>query len=258
MKNAFHIPEAAMASPVILAARASNPGVQQAIDAMVSAMLPIVGLTVLMGFVSLVLTLLLRRVGRAGRTSWEGPFKGWLGEAMTRWFVLDRLDPREYRVFHDLYVPRADGVGTSQIDHVVVSRFGVFVIETKNLGGWIAGRENEKLWTQKNGRQTRKIQNPLIQNRGHVRALGDFLDFDGSAFIPVVWMIGDARMKEPVPAGVVRGGLKGFLRGHQRALLAPEAVETAVARLAALEHRTDRKRAKREHVAAIQMRRSGA
>lgn len=58
------------------------------------------------------------------------------------------------------------------------------------------------------GRQTRRIQKPLIQNRGHVKALREFLDFDGSAFIPVVWMISDARMKEPVPAGVLRGGDK--------------------------------------------------
>jgi len=223
-------------------------------DAMVSGMLTIFVFTMVLGCLSAGLAFLLERTWRRG---WQGALKGWIGEAMTRWFVLDRLDPREYRVFHDLYVPRADGDGTSQIDHVVVSRFGVFVIETKNLGGWIAGRENEKQWTQKNGRQTRKIQNPLIQNRGHVKALREFLDFDGSAFISVVWMIGDARIKQPVPSGVLTGGLSGFVHRLRAPLLAPEAVETAVARLAALEHRTDRKQAKREHVAAIQMRRAG-
>jgi|GEM_PF-1563980 len=252
MKNVIYTPEVTMASPLFLAA---SPGVQQAMNAMGSAMLTILGFSMLMGFLSLGLTLALRR---AGRISWHGPLKGWIGEAATRWLVLDRLDPKEYRVFHDLYVPRSDGCGTSQIDHVVVSRFGVFVIETKNLGGWVFGREKDAEWTQTFPRKMNRIPNPLIQNRGHVKALREFLDLDGSAFIPVVWMIGDATFKTPVPEGVLTGGLKGFLRGHQRPWLVPETVETAAARLAALEHRTDRKQAKREHVAAIQLRRAGA
>jgi restriction system protein len=56
--------------------------------------------------------------------------------------VLRRLDSRLYRVFHDLYLPRPDGKGTTQIDHVVVSRYGIFVIETKNMTGWIFGDAN--------------------------------------------------------------------------------------------------------------------
>lgn len=42
-----------------------------------------------------------------------------------------------YRSFHDLMLPTRDGM--TQIDHVSVSRSGVFVVETKNMGGWIFG-----------------------------------------------------------------------------------------------------------------------
>ncbi|MEO5913818.1 MAG: nuclease-related domain-containing protein [Luteolibacter sp.] len=69
-------------------------------------------------------------------------FKGWLGEMMVIRFGLRKLDPALYQTFHDLYLPRPDGQGSTQIDHVVVSPFGIFVIETKNYRGWIFGSEN--------------------------------------------------------------------------------------------------------------------
>lgn len=59
-------------------------------------------------------------------------FKGWAGETVTRRSFLGKLDPTIYRCYHDLYLPRPDGKGTTQVDHVVVSEFGVFVIETKS------------------------------------------------------------------------------------------------------------------------------
>jgi len=62
--------------------------------------------------------------------------------------TLNKLDRKQYAVFHDLYLPRPDGKGTAQIDHVVVSPFGIFVIETKNMAGWIFGDERSRQWTQ--------------------------------------------------------------------------------------------------------------
>lgn len=38
--------------------------------------------------------------------------------------------------------------GTTQIDHVVVSKFGVFAIETKNYRGEIYGNDDREEWTQ--------------------------------------------------------------------------------------------------------------
>lgn len=61
--------------------------------------------------------------------------KGRVGEAIVSVGFLNRLDPKTHRVFHDLVIPRPDGKGTTQIDHVVVSLFGIFVIETKNYQG---------------------------------------------------------------------------------------------------------------------------
>ena len=52
----------------------------------------------------------------------------------------------EYMVFNDLLF-ESNGRST-QIDHVVVSPYGVFVIETKGYKGWIFGSEDSEYWTQ--------------------------------------------------------------------------------------------------------------
>ncbi len=98
-------------------------------------------------------------------------FKGWRGETVTRRTFLGKLDPTVYRCYYDLYLPRPDGKGTTQVDHVVISEFGVFVIETQNLSGWIFGRAEDASWTQQVYRKRQRFQNPLHQNKLHVRAL---------------------------------------------------------------------------------------
>ena len=74
------------------------------------------------------------------------------------------------------------GQGTTQIDHILVSPGGVFLIETKDMGGWIFGSPGQKQWTQSfpADRWSRmagikskqfKFYNPLLQNEGHASAL---------------------------------------------------------------------------------------
>ena len=64
--------------------------------------------------------------------------KGAAGEAKVALGSLLSLPPSKYTRFNDVTLPLPGG--TAQIDHVFVSRFGVFVIETKNWSGWIFGR----------------------------------------------------------------------------------------------------------------------
>ncbi len=61
----------------------------------------------------------------------------------------------------------------TQLDHVVVSRFGVFVIETKNYRGWIFGSEKQPQWTQQIYRQKNRFQNPLHQNASSAKNVGE-------------------------------------------------------------------------------------
>jgi len=173
--------------------------------------------------------------------------KGWIGE----WHVnrgLRKLDGGQYQLFHDLYLPRPDGKGTTQVDHVVVSPFGVFVVETKNYRGWIFGTETQRQWTQQIFRRKEKFQNPLHQNKLHVRALMELLRLPESAVRPVVIFIGDAVFKTKMPENVLSRGLGRWIGKHQEVLLDADEVQRVSAALAAHDRATDREVVARQHV----------
>ena len=90
--------------------------------------------------------------------------KGWVGEKKVARY-LRRLS-EEYTVLNDVILPTE--TGTTQIDHIVVSPYGVFVIETKNYRGWIFGGEKSAQWTQNIYGHKRSFMNPLRQNYAHV------------------------------------------------------------------------------------------
>ncbi len=100
----------------------------------------------------------------------------------------------EYFIFNDLLF---DGKGRStQIDHVVVSPYGVFVIETKGYKGWITGGENAEYWTQTVFRRKNHFYNPIMQNEGHVRFLRYLLKCSVDIpFIPIVVFNNSANIK---------------------------------------------------------------
>ena len=180
-------------------------------------------------------------------------FKGWIGE----WIVyrnLNRLDPQLYRQFHDLYLPRPDGQGTTQLDHVVVSPFGIFVIETKNYKGWIFGTEKQRQWTQQIYRAKNRFQNPLHQNHLHVKALMQFLGLPANHFHSLVFFIGGAEFKTPMPGNVINKGLHSWIKNHTAPILDSDASRTVNARLESLYQSTDRKTAARNHIKSLNTR----
>ena len=70
------------------------------------------------------------------------------------------------------------GDKTNQIDNLLITRHGVFVIESKNYSGVIQGRERTPRWLQTfpNGKKKpREFFNPIWQNEGHIRALKQVL-----------------------------------------------------------------------------------
>ena len=168
--------------------------------------------------------------------------KGRIGEVFVSVAALKRLDPKVYRVFNDLVLPRPDGKGTTQIDHVVVSPFGIFVIETKNYEGWIFGDENSRQWTQVIYGKKSRFQNPLHQNALHVRALATATGLPRECFHNLVFFVGDATLKTSLPPQVMTEGLVSYIRGHQTEVIPSKELAFAMfildaATLAAAEQR---------------------
>ena len=101
--------------------------------------------------------------------------------------ILQSLDPDRYVLLNDLYIPRKNGT-TTQIDHILISDKGLFVIETKNFNGWIFGSQNSKYWTQVIYKRKEKFYNPSWQNSGHIKELRHFLG-DSFSDIPMYSII---------------------------------------------------------------------
>lgn len=157
-------------------------------------------------------------------------FKGIVGETLVRLAGKLRLPASTYYAIHNVTLPTSDG--TTQIDHIYVSRFGVFVVETKNMKGWIFGTERDAHWTQNIFGKTFKFQNPLRQNYKHVKALEEALSLPPEAFHSVVVFSGRCTLKSSVPANVRQGlGYIRYIKSFQQPLLSEEQVSTVVAQI---------------------------
>lgn len=108
--------------------------------------------------------------------------KGCIGERHVA-NILSSLDSQDYTLLNDIYLPKENGQ-TTQIDHLLISPKGIFVIETKNYKGWITGSEHSQYWNQTNYQRKDKLYNPIWQNAGHIKALETILG-DMASEIPI-------------------------------------------------------------------------
>jgi restriction system protein len=175
--------------------------------------------------------------------------KGEEGERLVAQILKD-LDPLSYRVFHDLYLPRHDGRGTTQIDHVVLSRFGIFVIETKNYDGWIFGGARQQMWTRSIFGRNTQFPNPLDQMHPHVVAVQAFLRLPERSFCPLVFFV-DGDFRTEMPENVLCSDLCGWIGARRSILLSEEALQKAVGRMDDLEKTTNRTKAKALHLESL-------
>ena len=92
---------------------------------------------------------------------------------------LERLGA-DYTVLSNVVVSAERGM--NDVSHVVVSAYGVFVFTVKTEAGKVFGREGDREWKIKSGRDI--LYNPLWENRKHVNALEKLTG--PVRFIPVV------------------------------------------------------------------------
>ncbi|PIV91305.1 MAG: nuclease [Gallionellales bacterium CG17_big_fil_post_rev_8_21_14_2_50_54_146] len=150
--------------------------------------------------------------------SFAAGFKGWLGEAVLSVAKKIALDGNIYREVNNVTLRISNG--TTQIDHIIVSRYGIFVIETKNMEGWIFGTESQPKWTQSFRKSKFQFQNPLHQNFRHIKALEEFLGLPSSMFHSIVCFVGETcSLKTALPDNVICGGLFGYIKAKTNVLL---------------------------------------
>lgn len=151
-------------------------------------------------------------LGSLGAYFRSAGFKGSVGEWKTKTVGKMGLPEHTYQQFHDLVIPINNG--TTQVDHVILSKYGVFVVETKHLTGWIFGSPEQARWTQKIYKQTYRFQNPLRQNFKHTKAVSALLRLPDEVVHSVIVFSGDCTFKTPMPENVTT--LIGHVRYIQR------------------------------------------
>lgn len=120
--------------------------------------------------------------------------KGRIGEAKVK-KIIQRLGS-EYISIHDIMLKNNKGF-TSQIDHIILSRYGIFVIETKNYKGWVFGNEKSENWTQVVYKEKHLFRNPVKQNWSHIYALKDLLsEFQNIRYFSIIVFTGSAVLKD--------------------------------------------------------------
>lgn len=128
-------------------------------------------------------------------------YRGWWGEYKVNLFLKLCLSG-DYRVFSN-GIYRDNQGSTTQVDHIVVSRYGIFVVETKSLKGrLVISSEDPAKWIQIVGRRKYQLDSPHKQNHAHIKALQRVTGIHSQKFHSFVALAGSARFAEAKPERV--------------------------------------------------------
>ncbi|MBI2556988.1 MAG: NERD domain-containing protein [Planctomycetes bacterium] len=173
-------------------------------------------------------------------------YKGWDGELTVKLGLWLFLDKKTYHVFNNAILPNFGG-GTTEIDHIIVSIYGIFVIETKNWNGWIYGKEKEPTWTKTFPNKKYKTQNPLRQNYGHIKTISKILKIPEKKFYPIIMFIGDGKLKTKMPENVLSKGYIKYIKSKTEKILTEKEVSTIIEGITAYKLPSNRK-TKNKHI----------
>lgn len=193
-------------------------------------MLILIVVLIIVGVVSIIgLAFKKIRIPNIGWIFNRAAVKGRMGEISVS-HLLNQLSP-EYHVFNDVYILHVNS--SIQIDHVVVSQYGVFCIETKNYSGLIYGSENSDMWTQNMYGRKYRFNNPLIQNNSHVKALSRFLNLSENYFVSVVVFMNRARLMIQTSGNVIYASqLLYFISSFSKTVCSTDIIMDCINKLA--------------------------
>lgn len=179
-------------------------------------------------------------------------FKGWFGEKIATFNMWLSLDANVYSRFHNVIIPAKNG--TTQIDHILVSPYGLFIVETKNIKGWIFGSENQSKWTQSLYGKKYYFQNPAHQVFRQKKILSDYLSINESKIHIVIYFVGDCEFKTNLPANVINSGLGSYIKQFNNRILSIEEINHVIDKLE--KHVSTSSITTRDHVQSLRERHS--
>lgn len=124
------------------------------------------------------------------------------GEAQIRRALVQYCQNKDAHVMNNITLRLQDN-STTQIDYVLITTKGIFVIETKHYNWWIFANPKSKMWIQSTYTGKYRFQNPIFQNYKHVKAIQNLFEFLEPQHIHnIVVFSGDAVFKTAKPDNV--------------------------------------------------------
>ena len=148
-------------------------------------------------------------------------FRGDIAETRVRRVLAAGLEKNRYTILNDVIIPA--GGGTVHIDHLIVSRYGVFVIESQYARGWVSGGEFQDRWKQHHLSRFTRFDNPMHRNALQLQALENLLKIPASKLHPIVVLLGQKGFKTQMPANLLQPeNLISYMRKKAHQLLDAE------------------------------------
>lgn len=166
-------------------------------------------------------------------------FKGLVGELLLHIAPRLQLDSDTYFTIGNVLLPVEES--TIRIDQLIISRFGVFVVEANTMHGRIYG-SNRKIWMQKEGSVVQHFENPRQQGFRHVREVASALGVKENQLFPLAVFVGNSDFRTPMPKNVIHGNdLIPYIESKTEALLSDEEVDRVFNQVESLRLRPTRR-----------------
>lgn len=173
-------------------------------------------------------------------------FKGLIGESTINHDLNFKLDKNEYHLIKDISLPALGN--KTQIEHMIVSPYGIFIIETKYMKGWIYGDEQRKEWTQKLPSRKFAFPYPLLQNNNHIKALAYILHLSDDKFHSVIAFTGKSIFKSVMPDNVIDKDYIEYIKSKSTLVFTKQEVEEYISRIKKLKKERSRPTSKKQIV----------
>lgn len=99
--------------------------------------------------------------------------------------VLDTT-PFEKKLIYNVYLPKKKEDETTEVDIIMISSKGIYVIENKNYAGWIFGNEKDQKWCETLKGKKYFFYNPIKQNNTHIKYLENLLQIGNEKYTSLI------------------------------------------------------------------------
>jgi len=171
-------------------------------------------------------------IGAGNKRKYETWDTNNIGEQIVIWELKKHFGKPDNYLLNNVTLA-INATGTTQIDHILINRHGIFVIETKHYGGLILGKEMDKKWTQCFGNgKNYPFMNPILQNNGHINQLKRYLPLPNEAFKSIIVFTGEAKLKSDKIRNIVqKDELVKYIKQFKEVILSDLDITKAIGRL---------------------------